>query len=357
MINPSFWPRKRVLVTGSTGFLGGWLIRRLLDYGAKVTAVVRGAKPESQFYSEGLYKRACVELGSVYDAHFMGQVLGQRGFDVLFHAGYGADVTRVLSEPIECFRSTAESTLHILEHLRRNNPGCISVISSSDKAYGSQELPYRESQLLNPRHPYEIAKASQDLLAQSYGRIYGMPVAVTRCANYYGGFDLNFTRLIPGVLKSILRGEAPVLRSDGRFTRDFLYIEDAVDVQLLLAQRLAEDPSLRGEAFNFSYGEHLEVLEIIRRLTSLTGSRIEPIVNNSTQTEIRHMHLSSEKAVERLEWRPRVGFDEGLRRTVDWYAEYFGHRRQYSAAGHTFIAVMMSALSEIPLEVLLAAAA
>jgi CDP-glucose 4,6-dehydratase len=352
MPDPGFWKGKSVVVTGSTGFLGGWLIRRLLDYEADVTAIVHAPKPASQFYTEGYHLRVHVETGSVYDESLIERVMKRRRVDVLFQSAYGADVSRVLTEPFECFRSTAESTVLFLERLRLENPDCVAVISSSDKAYGAQELPYRESQALMPRHPYEVAKAAQDLIAQSYGKIYGVRTAVTRCANYYGGFDMNFTRLIPGTLRSILHGETPVLRSDGRFTRDFLYIEDAVDIQLLVGERLAADPSLSGEPFNFSYGEPIEVLEVIRRLTRLTGSRIEPIIRDDTRTEIRHMHLSSEKARTRLGWNPRFGFEEGLRRTVAWYRQHFAggpvSARSYGASAG--LNVLLSALVNLPLE-------
>jgi CDP-glucose 4,6-dehydratase len=352
MPDPGFWKGRSVVVTGSTGFLGGWLIGRLLDYEADVTAIVHSPKPASQFYSEGYHHRAHVETGSVYDASLIERVLESRRVDVVFQLAYGADVSRVLSEPFECFRSTAESTALILEWLRLKSPDSVAVISSSDKAYGTQELPYRESQALRPRHPYEVAKAGQDLIAQSYGKVYGVRTAVTRCANYYGGFDLNFTRLIPGTLRSILHGQAPVLRSDGRFTRDFLYIEDAVDIQLLLAEQLAADLSLCGEPFNFSYGEPIEVLEVIRRLTRLTGSSIEPIIQDDTRTEIRHMHLSSEKARTRLGWNARFGFEEGLKRTVAWYKQHFAHG-PVSACKHGARAglnILLSALINLPFE-------
>jgi dTDP-glucose 4,6-dehydratase len=323
MGNVEFWVGRPVLVAGATGFLGGWLVKRLIDNGAHVVAIVRSPKPESQFYLEGFDRRVHVERGSIYDTGFVERVFRKHGIEVFFHAAYGADVNRVLTEPLECFRSSTESTWSILDFLRREKPDCISVISSTDKAYGTQELPYRESNPLAPTHPYEVAKASQDLAAQSYGKTYGLPIAVTRCGNYFGAFDFNFTRLIPGVVRDVMEGRRPVLRSDGRFTRDFLYIEDAVDVQLLLAERLAVDRSIYGEAFNFSYGEQLEVIDIVRRIAELMGKPVEPVVNNTVQAEIRHMHLSSNKAIQFLNWQPGCGFDEGLRRTLKWYADYY----------------------------------
>lgn len=324
LVTPSFWKDRTVLVGGGTGFLGGWIVRKLLELDAKVIAIVRTPKPESQFYLEKFDGRVQVEHGCVADIDFVERIYQDNpDISVFFHAAYGGDVNQVLAKPLECFRSTALSTWAILDLLRQKHPTCISVISSSDKAYGSQELPYRESSPLSPRHPYEVAKACQDHCAQTYGKVYKMPVAVTRCGNYFGGFDFNFTRLIPGVMKDLAEGRTPALRSNGKFTRDFLYIEDAVEIQLMLAERLAEDPSLYGEAFNFSYGLQIEVIDIVRRLAELTGEPIEPTVNDNIQVEIPHMHLSSDKAVEILDWKPRHNFDGGLKESVRWYSHYF----------------------------------
>jgi dTDP-glucose 4,6-dehydratase len=322
-VDRSFWNGKTVLLAGATGFLGGWLVRRLLSEQARLICIVRRDKPKSQFAMDGFAKRTILETGSLYHAGFIERVFTKHRIDAFFHAGYGADVNRVLREPFECFRSTAESTWLCLDVIRRLQPSCVSVISSTDKAYGTQSLPYEESNALTPMHPYEVAKASQDLAAQSFGKIYGLPVAVTRCGNYFGGYDFNFTRLIPGVCKSLASSKRPMLRSDGRFTRDFLYIEDAVDAQLLVAEALFGDPRIYGEAFNFSYGEQFEVIDIVRRLTKLAGQNLEPVIEGSTRAEIRDMRLSSKKAADVLGWRPRCGFDEGLRRTLQWYDTYF----------------------------------
>jgi dTDP-glucose 4,6-dehydratase len=321
-----FWSGKSVVVAGSTGFLGGWLVRRLLDLDAHVIAIVQDPGRKCQIVLESLIDQTTVERGSVYDEDFLEALFKHHRIDVFFHAAYGADVNRVLREPVECFRSSALSTWLILDHVRRSQPWCVTVVSSSDKAYGTQELPFREESALTPIHPYEVAKASQDLAAQSFGRIYRVPVAVTRCGNYFGPYDLNFTRLIPSVCASLAEGVAPRLRSDGHFTRDFLYIEDAVDAQLLLAERLADDPALYGEPFNFSYGEQLEVVDIVRRVSELAGMDVSPHVVDDVQAEIRHMHLSSTKAERLLDWRPSVGFDEGLRRTVEWYLSFLSQR-------------------------------
>lgn len=349
MSNASYWQQRTVLVSGATGFLGGWLVRELLRHHAKVVALVRSHQPESQFYLNEFDRQVCVESGSVADIEFIEQVFQRHPeISVFFHTAYGADVNRVLQEPLECFRSTVQSTWTILDLLRRKYPDCVSIVSSSDKAYGNQELPYRESSPLNPRHPYEVAKASQDLVAQSYGKVYGLPTAITRCGNYFGGFDFNFTRLIPGILRDLAEGRRPELRSSGRFTRDFIYIEDAVEIQLMLAERVAEDRSLYGEAFNFSYGEQIEVIDIVRRLAELTAEPIEPLVNDNVRAEIPHMHLSSTKANDRLGWKPLFSLDEGLQQTVKWYSGYFKTRvPRIVSLVHSFLASLYFCVYEV----------
>jgi CDP-glucose 4,6-dehydratase len=320
-MSSNFWGGKTVLVTGATGFLGGWLVRRLLSCGANVVALVRSQKPQSQFFLESFDTQARVEWGSVYNFEVIERIFERHPIDIFFHAAYGADVHRVLDEPLECFKSSALSTWQILDFLRKSRPKCISVISSTDKVYGRQTIPFREDMALLPLHPYEAAKASQDYAAQSYGKIYKCPVAITRCGNYFGGYDFNFSRLIPGVIRSIIRGELPTLRSDGRFTRDFLYIEDAVEVQLLLAQRLSENPAFYGEAFNFSYGERIEVRDIAERICRLLDAPGALVVNENSTAEIPHLELSSDKAKHHLGWHPSYGFEHGLQRTVRWYRE------------------------------------
>lgn len=244
---------------------------------------------------------------------------------VFFHAACGADVARVLEEPVECYRTTVESTWNALETIR-TRPGldrCITILSSSDKVYGVQDLPYLEDKPLRPMHPYEVAKAPADLIAQSHGKIYKLPVAITRCGNYFGPYDLSWACLIPGVMRSIANNEAPVLRSDGRFTRDYLHVEDAAEAHLLLAEQLAAKPELAGEAFNFSYGEEVEVIDIVRRLIAQSGKPLEAIVNANARAEIRKMLLDSNKAKQQLGWQPKLGFAEGLRNTADWYLRHF----------------------------------
>ena len=316
-----FWAGKTAVVTGATGFLGGWTIRRLLGHGSNVIALVRHDHPESQLALAGFDRRVTIVRGDVSDSAVVTQLF-DRPLHAIFHIAANSDVERAWREPEASISEAMRSTLALAEQIRTRQPRCAMVVSSSDKAYGPQAIPYREDSNLAPRHPYEVAKACQDQIARSYGKVYDLPITVTRCANYFGGFDFNWHRIIPGTIRSLLRGEDVVLRSDGKFTRDFLYIEDAVDCQLLLAERSLADASLHGEAFNFSHEVDIEVIDIVRRLISIAGRKIEPIIGNTAKAEIRFMRFSSEKAIKILNWRPRHDFDRALVETVTWYRDY-----------------------------------
>jgi CDP-glucose 4,6-dehydratase len=196
------------------------------------------------------------------------------------------------------------------------------VVASSDKAYGDQErLPYDESTPLQGQHPYDVSKSCADLIARSYAVTYGLPVVITRCGNFYGGGDLNWNRIVPGTIRSVLRDERPIIRSDGNFTRDYFYVEDGAAAYMLLTERLAKDPSLRGEAFNFSNELQVTVIELVREILALMGSTLAPDVRNEVSHEIRHQYLSAAKARERLQWTPLFTLDDGLRRTIQWYRQ------------------------------------
>ena len=319
-----FWKGKSVLVTGATGFLGGWLIRELIERDANVIALVRRKKPESQFILSGFDQQVSVETGEVWDRGLLENILNKYSVDVVFHTAMsGGDVAATLAEPIDCFRSTVESTWWLLDALRRKHPNCSLIVCSSDKAYGSQKVPYEESQPLVPKHPQEVAKASQDLMSQSFGKIYSLNVAVTRCANYYGPFDFNFSRVIPYVARCVAEGNAPELRSDGQFVRDFIHVQESAWAHLDLARQLAANSNLRGEVFNFSYGIRSTVMEIVNRVLAASDIPLAPVILNTSQHEIPNMWLSNEKAYQMLGWKPKMEFEQSLDSTVQWYLDHF----------------------------------
>jgi CDP-glucose 4,6-dehydratase len=197
-------------------------------------------------------------------------------------------------------------------------------VASSDKAYGDQvRLPYDEETPLQGRHPYDVSKSCADLLTQSYAVTYGLPVAITRCGNFYGGGDLNWNRIVPGTIRAVLRGDRPVIRSDGQFIRDYFYVDDGAAAYMLLAEALEARPDLRGEAFNFSNELQITVLEIVQRLLTAMHSDLEPEVRNEASNEIRHQYLSAAKARKMLEWSPLYDLETGLTNTIAWYREFF----------------------------------
>jgi CDP-glucose 4,6-dehydratase len=324
MLTDPFWNKKSVLVTGATGFLAGWLIRDLVERGAHVVALVRRNRPDSQLFLAGYDDRVTVVTGEVSDRPLLGEVIDRHQVDVVFHTAMsGGGVQATLAEPIQCLQSTVESTWWLLDILRQHHSQAVMVVCSSDKAYGEQETPYRETQPLQPRHPQEVAKASQDLLTQSFGKVYGLNVAVTRCGNFFGPYDFNFTRIIPYVARCNALGERPQLRSDGRFVRDFLSIEEASLAHIMLAQSLAERPELRGEAFNFSYEVEMTVAEIVARIMNGADPSLAPILGDVAQNEIPSMTLNCDKARTMLGWAPQLSFSESLAATTGWYKRWF----------------------------------
>lgn len=316
-----FWQGKTVLVTGATGFLGGWICRQLLEQGAGVVSLQRRAKPKSQFALAGFAQKAVVVEGSLLDAAWLTDLFEAQRFDAVFHLASMVDVNAALRDPPAALKASVDTTAALLEQVRQHQPGAIVVVASSDKAYGHQPVPFRENKPLEPLHPYEIAKATQDLLAQSYGRLFGLNIGITRCGNFFGGYDFAFERIIPYTIAQTLKGEAPVLRSDGQFTRDFLYVEEAARTHLLLAERLAGDTTLRGEAFNFSHGVEITVLRLVQGILALMGSKLQPVIASTAKAEIEHMRLDTSKAKTRLGWQPELDFEAALRRTIGWYRD------------------------------------
>jgi CDP-glucose 4,6-dehydratase len=316
----SFWRDRQVLVTGATGLLGPWLCDALSLRGASVVALVRDLVPESLFHTGASAGRCMTVFGDLRDGRLIERVLAEYEIDAVFHLGAQTIVEHALRDPANTMRSNIEGTWEVLDACRRSGRPSRIVVASSDKAYGSQsQLPYREHQPLHGRHPYDVSKSCADLIAQSYATTYGMPIVVTRCGNLYGGGDLNHSRLVPGTIRSALRGERPVLRSDGTLIRDYLYVEDAAEAYVELAQR-AHEPGIAGEAWNFSNELQLTAAEMARRVLEACGRRdLELEIRGGALHEIPHQYLSSAKARSVLGWQPAHGLDEGLRRTVAWY--------------------------------------
>lgn len=323
-----FWLDRPTFVTGATGFIGGWLVRRLLDAGADVVCLVRDWVPQSVLIGERLIERIKVVRGDVRDQALLERALGEYEIDTVIHLAAQTIVGIANRNPISTFETNVAGTWALLEACRRSPLVKQIVVASSDKAYGEHEaLPYDERAPLEGRHPYDVSKSCADLIAQAYAASYGLPVAVTRCGNFYGGGDLNWNRIVPGTIRSVLRGQRPVIRSDGQFVRDYFYAEDGAAANMTLAEALARRPELRGEAFNFSNEIQVTVLELAQRILSLMSSDLEPDVRNEAINEIRHQYLSAAKARQLLDWHPLFTLDEGLGRTINWYQDFFQANR------------------------------
>jgi CDP-glucose 4,6-dehydratase len=319
----TFWRDRPTLVTGATGLVGSWLVRRLVEQQAAVVCLVRDWVPQSELVTGGLLERVTVVRGDVQDQALLERVLGEYEADTVIHLAAQTIVPIANRNPVSTFESNVGGTWALLEACRRSPLVKQIVLASSDKAYGDHEkLPYSEEAPLQGRHPYDVSKSCADLIAQSYARSFGLPVAITRCGNFFGGGDCNWNRIIPGTIRSVLRGQRPVIRSDGTYIRDYFYVEDGAAAYMLLAEKLAEAPDLRGEAFNFSNEVQVTVLALVDRILALMGSSLEPDVRNEAQREIRHQYLTAEKARRVLGWKPLFTLGEGLSRTIRWYRDH-----------------------------------
>jgi CDP-glucose 4,6-dehydratase len=320
----SFWQDRPTFVTGGTGLLGGWLVRRLLELGADIICLVRDWIPQSELVHAQLVDKVKVVRGDICDRALLERILGEYEIDTVFHLAAQTIVGIASRNPLSTFETNIRGTWTLLEACRRSPKVHSIITASSDKAYGDQEqLPYDEDAPLQGRYPYDVSKSCADLLGQSYAITYRLPVVITRCGNFYGGGDLNWNRVVPGTIRSVLRGKQPVIRSDGQYVRDYFYIEDAAEAYILLAEKLSQNQDLRGEAFNFSNETPLSVLELVERVLKLMSSDLKPVIRNEATSEIRQQYLSAEKARRVLGWKPMFTLDEGLKRTIPWYQELF----------------------------------
>ena len=322
-LNTSFWLDRPTFVTGGTGLVGSWLVRRLVAAGAQVVCLVRDWVPQSELVRSHQIEQVTVVRGDVRDREVLERTVGEYEIDTVIHLAAQTIVPIANRNPLSTFETNVAGTWNLLEACRRSPKVRQVVMASSDKAYGDQTvLPYDENTPLQGQHPYDVSKSAADLIARSYAVSYGLPVAVTRCGNFYGGGDLNWNRIVPGTIRSVLRDQRPIIRSDGSFVRDYFYVEDGAAAYMLLAEALAARPELRGEAFNFSYGNRLTVLELARHILTLMGSELEPEIRNEASNEIRQQYLNADKARLALGWAPLFSLEEGLKKTIDWYEDF-----------------------------------
>lgn len=320
-----FWSNERVLVTGATGMVGSSLTRWLVDAGATVIALVSDVDPQSEMYRSGTASRVAVANGRLENYDDVERAVNNHEVTSIFHLGAQPIVGAANRSPRHTFESNIQGTWNVLDAARVLSPMVQRVIvASSDKAYGAQPvLPYTESMSLQGDHPYEVSKSCTDLITTTYARTYGVPCSVARCGNIYGAGDLNWNRIVPGTIRSILRGQQPVLRSDGTFVRDYLHVDDIVSAYLLLGE-VTHRPDVQGEGFNFSDESPLTVMQMYTAICEAAGKPgMVPEVLSQAGDEIKDQYLDASKAREVLGWRPAVGLADGLAKTVTWYREFF----------------------------------
>lgn len=319
-----FWKDRKVFVTGCTGLLGSWLTAALLDRGAEIVGLVRDLVPKSNLNWTGISKDINIVYGELEDYFKLERILNEYEIDTVFHLGAQTIVSIANRNPISTFKSNIEGTWNLLEACRHTNIISRIIIASSDKAYGALgSLPYTEGSPLMGCYPYDVSKACCDLIATAYYKTYGIPLCITRCGNFYGGGDLNFNRIIPGTIRSIIRGQRPIIRSDGTSIRDYIFIADAVEAYLLLAEMM-DDTRIHGEAFNFSSETPMSVLEIAKLVIKLMNREdLQPRILNVVKSEISHQYLSAQKAKDLLGWSSNYTLEKGLNKTIKWYVDFF----------------------------------
>ncbi len=318
-----FWKNKNVFITGYEGFLGSNLTKRLISYGANVVGLDIKIRRKNTILTENDYEKIVVVKGNVANYKLLKEIISGYNIEIIFHFAAEAIVGECLKNPLRTFTSNIRGTWNILDACRRLSIVKAIIIASSDKAYGSHtKLPYNENTPLSGEHPYDVSKSCADLLAHTYYHTYGLPVIVTRCGNIFGPGDFNFSRIVPDTIRSAIQNKTLIIRSDGKFTRDYIYVSDIVSGYILLAGKI-QKLKLFGEAFNFSDEHPISVLELLKKIYRMTNKKPNYKILNQAKYEIKHQYLSSKKAKRILGWKPKYSLEEGLKKTIAWYKDFF----------------------------------
>lgn len=323
----NFWLNRNVLVTGATGLLGSWMVEELLRRQANIVAIVRDGVPRSKLVLSGAMQQINIVNGDIEDYRLLERTLAEYEVSSVFHLAAQTQVLVANRSPLSTLESNVRGTYLLMEACRVNPSVTSIVVASSDKAYGSADhLPYDETTPLRGVHPYDVSKSCADLISNSYAHSFGLPVCITRCGNLYGGGDLNWARIIPGTIRSIVQNQAPIIRSDGTLIRDYFYVRDAVDAYLMLAEQMVAK-NLRGEAYNFSNEIQLSVLALTQKILTLMGREdLQPVVQGNNRGEIKDQWLSAAKAREQLGWHPNYELDVALTETIEWYQDHLARQ-------------------------------
>lgn len=327
------WNQHRIFITGATGMVGSWLVKQLLQDGAYVVVFIHDWDPQTELIRSSDIYRTSVVNGSVEDYRTIERAINEHEIDTIFHLGAQTIVNTALRNPLSTLDTNIRGTYNLLEACRLHQDLVKRiVVASSDKAYGEVEtLPYTENTALRGRHPYDVSKSCADLIAMAYAHTYDLPISVARCGNIFGGGDLNWSRIVPGTIRSVFKYQRPILRSDGKYVRDYVYVKDIVNAYLLLAEK-TPDNGIRGEAFNFSPKAPMTVLEITYTILELMKrTDIQPVILNKAKAEIKNQYLDSSKAKRCLNWTARYTLTEALIETINWYQEFFRMRQSTTA--------------------------
>jgi len=319
-----FWTEKRVLVTGATGLVGTWLVKSLLEKKAHVIILVRDHDPQSELVRSRLINQTTVVNGALEDIHAIDRAINEHEVDTVFHLGAQTIVGTALRNPLPTFEANIRGTYNLLEVCRQHKSLVKRiVVASSDKAYGtSPKLPYTEDMPLRGEGPYDVSKSCTDLISSSYYCTYDLPIAIARCGNIFGGGDLNWSRIVPGTIRSIYNGTVPIIRSNGLYTRDYIYIQDVVEAYLTLAENI-ERKEVKGQGFNFGPSLPYNVLDMVGAIQRLMNRPdLNPKILNEAKAEILDQTLCSKKAERLLGWKPAYNLEDGLKETIQWYEAY-----------------------------------
>jgi len=318
-MNKEFWNNKNILITGAAGFKGSHLVEQLSKTNARIISLVREFNPKSYFETKQLGKKSIVVIGDLKDPVKMADILSQFEITSIFHLGAQPIVTTALMNPSETLKSNIIGTVNVLEAARLYGKVSEIVVVSSDKAYGPcEKMPYTENERLHGKAPYDVSKSCADLIAQMYGRVYGLPIVITRCANVFGPGDLNFNRIVPGVIEAIIKNKTLEIRSNGKLIREYIYVKDSIDAYISLAENINKT---RGHAFNIASHNVMSVIEIINRISRILKSPIKTKILNKTKTEIPKQYLDGSKIKQIIGWEPKTGFEQAILETYDWYLE------------------------------------
>jgi len=327
MISPessTFWRGRSVFVTGGTGLVGSWLVKKLLAAKARVVLLVKDVNPLSEISRSGDLHRVAITYGNIEDFDTLEYAINLHDVDTVFHLAAQTQVGVAHRFPLKTFEANVRGTYNLLEACRVHASLVKRiVVASTDKAYGTQaSLPYTETTPLDARHSYDVSKSCADLIAQAYSHTYGLPVGITRFGNVYGGGDWNLNRIVPGTIIHLAENTPPLIRSNGTPLRDYIYVEDVAEGYLRLAERL-DDPAITGQAFNFSLEQPIAVRGIVSMIQKLMGREdLEPVIQNTATAEIAEQYLDATKARTLLGWQPRFGLEAGLQESIDWYTRF-----------------------------------